>query len=552
MKEETLTGLIAFILITAIFVGGFWFLSHNNEESKNAETTQTNMPHQNVRSPAVAGTFYPADKNELTKAVDEFLARAQKIPPSPPFIKGGENVILGLVVPHAGYTYSGQVAAWGFKQLVDQNIDTVILIGNSHRAYFSGAAIYDKGYFKTPLGEVEVDAELAGKIMAENKNIKADMAAQASEHSLEVEVPFLQRVLPNFKIVPILMGNGDLEDVNPVREPCSLTVCADGNFKPPAVFSNGVKMLAQAISKNIAGQNVLVVASSDMSHYPPYERANYADKKTYEAILTGQVDKLESAIAQLEKENIANTQTFLCAKDAVEVLMMVMQNLGASDIKLLKYANSGDTTGDKNQVVGYGAIGFYGERSGGELSQAEQQRLLEIVRQSVEAYVKTGQAPAFSENSAALNQKLGVFVTIKKGGQLRGCIGNFPPQEAGQTPDSNLLLWQNVVKMAIAAATQDPRFSPVSADELNDLEYEVSVLSPLQKIDDWHEIQLGKHGVEIKKGNHNGVFLPQVATETGWDLDTFMGQLCSQKAGLPWDCWKDKETEIYTFTAQVF
>jgi hypothetical protein len=516
MKEGVLTGIITTILIAAILVGGIWFLSHNKKEESSIMSPKP-LKQQNVREPAVAGQFYPADAKELAREVDGFLSKAEKIPPSPPFIKGGLGGILGLVVPHAGYVYSGQVAAAGFKQLVNEDIETVILIGNSHRAYFDGAAVYDKGYFKTPLGEVEIDSVLAQKIIGENPKIKSDFSVHESEYSLEVEVPFLQKTLKNFKIVPILLGSGSSDDV---------------------------KILAQAISQNIKDKNVLVVASSDMSHYPPYEQAIYADKKIYEAILTGQVENLEKIIAQLEKENIANAQTFLCGKDAVEALMLVMQDLGAKDIKLLKYANSGDTAGDKAQVVGYSAIAFYGERSDFQLNQQEQQRLLEIARQTVESYVKTGQAPVFSENSPALNQKLGIFVTLKNNGQLRGCLGNF-------TGDTDEPLWCNVVKMAVAAASQDPRFLPVSAEELSHLEYEVSVLSPLKKISDWHEIQLGKHGVEIKKGMHSGVFLPQVATETGWDLETFMGQLCFQKAGLPQTCWQDKDTEIYTFTAQV-
>lgn len=466
--------------------------------------------HQNVRQPAVAGQFYPSDEKELAGQVDDFLAKASPEKPA--------GAILGLIVPHAGYQFSGQIAAHGFKQLQDQDIETVILIGNSHRAYFDGAAIYSQGYFKTPLGEVEIDSELAQAIIKENKRIKVDADAHTQEHSLEVEVPFLQRILKNFKLVPILMGSGSMEDV---------------------------KILAGAISKNIAGKNVLIIASSDMSHYPPYDRANYADKKTYQAILTGQADKLESAIAQLEQENIAGAQTFLCGKDAVEVLMLVMQDLEAKDIRLVKYANSGDTGGDKSQVVGYSAIGFYGGQPDLELNFQEQQRLLEIARQAVESYVKTGQAPAFSENTPALNQRLGAFVTLKKHGELRGCIGRF-------SGDQNPLLWQTVSQMATAAATQDNRFAPVSAAELPELEYEVSVLSPLKKINDWHEIQLGRHGVEIKKGVNSGVFLPQVAIETGWDMNTFMGQLCSQKAGLPWTCWQDKDTELYIFTAQVF
>jgi AmmeMemoRadiSam system protein B/AmmeMemoRadiSam system protein A len=510
VKEGILTTIISFILIVAILVGAIWFLSHNSKKEEEANMDEVKKEHQGVRHPAVAGQFYPADAKELANQVDGFLDKTEIVNP--------EKKVLGLVVPHAGYVYSGQVAAWGFGQLKDASIDTVILIGNSHRAYFDGAAVYEKGYFKTPLGEVEIDANLAQKIISENKIIKADVKPHKEEHSLEVEVPFLQRVLKNFKVVPILMGSGDLSDV---------------------------KILAQAISKNIIGKNIMVVASADMSHYPLYKDANYADKKTYEAILSGSVDNLENTITALEHENITNAQTFLCAKDAVEVLMLVMQDLGVKDIKLLKYLNSGDTAGDKSQVVGYSAIAFYGERLGGELSKTEEQKLLEIAKQTVEVYVKTGQTPDLTEANSILNQKLGVFVTLKKHGELRGCIGNF-------TGSVDWPLWQNVQKMAIAAATQDPRFLPITAGELPDLEYEVSVLSPLQKIDDWHKIQLGKHGVEIKSGLRSGVFLPQVAQETGWDLETFMGQLCSQKAGLPWDCWKNKDTEIYTFTAQVF
>jgi len=481
--------------------------------------SQNTNPYQNIREPAAAGQFYPVDKKELVQQIDDFLAM---VPP-----KKSAGAILGLIVPHAGYIYSGQIAAYGFSELAGQNINTVILIGNSHHAYFEGAAIYDRGYFKTPLGEVEIDADLAQKIISENKKIKADLGAHTAEHSLEVEIPFLQQTLKDFKLVPILMSEVDLE---------------------------GIKILVQAISRNIKDKNVLVVASSDMSHYPSYERANYADQKTCEAILTGKIEKLESALAKLENEQIIGAQTFLCAKEAVEVLMLLMRDLGGGDIKLLKYANSGDVAvapynkkQDKSQVVGYSAIAFYSQRFSPELNRQEQRRLLEITKQSVETYVKTGQSPVFLENVPAFNQKLGVFVTLKKQGQLRGCIGCFGS-------DDNLPLYQTASRMAIAAAVGDPRFMPVTADELASLSYEISVLSPLKKISDWRQIELGKHGVEVRKGSRSGVFLPQVAAETGWDLETFLGQLCFKKAGLDWDSWsgKDKDVELYTFTAQVF
>jgi len=509
MKEGTLSAVISFLIITAILIGGIWFLTHNvnKEETKmNSQDSQS----KKVREPVVAGQYYPADGEALAQQVDGFLAKAAKIKI--------EGRVLGLIAPHAGYEFSGQVAATAFAQLEGEEIETVILLGNSHHQYFEGAAVYPGGYFKTPLGEVEVDADLAKKIIDSSGVIKADVAPHDVEQILEVEIPFLQRTLKKFKIVPILFGN-----------------------TPGSV----AEIVAQAISQNINGKNVLVVASSDMSHYPPYEKANYADKKTLEAILTGEVKNLEITITQMEKEKITNTQTFLCSVDAVKALMIVMKNLGAQDIKLLKYANSGDVaSGDKSQVVGYGAMAFYGQRPAGELSSAEQERLISIARQTVTAYATLGRAPALEEKSIALNQKLGVFVTLKKNNQLRGCIGVF-------TGENSLPLWQAVAEMAKAAAFNDPRFSPVKADELKDLAYEVSVLSPLERINDWRQIELGKHGVEIKKGTSSGVFLPQVATETGWDLETFLGQLCSQKAGLPWDCWKDKETDIYTFTAQI-
>ncbi|MDP2918208.1 MAG: AmmeMemoRadiSam system protein B [bacterium] len=443
----------------------------------------------NAREPFAAGQFYPDGKEELLNQVNGFLAEAQKAG------DGNEGALLGLVVPHAGYVFSGSVAAAGFKQIEGKNIETIILIGNSHRAYFEGAAVYTKGYFKTPLGEVEIDAELAGKIIAENKIIKADASAHEKEHSLEVEVPFLQRTLKNFKLMPILMGNGDR-----------------GN----------AEILAKAVSKNIAGKNV------------------------YEAILTGEVENLRTAVAELHKENIPDAQTFLCGEAAVETLMFIMRDLGAGKIKLLKYANSGDSAfGDKSQVVGYTAIGFYGNRRGAELNFQEQEQLLEIARKSIESFVETGKIPEFTVKTAVLNQKLGAFVTLEEYEQLRGCIGHF-------TGDAGLPLWQTVREMAVAAASEDPRFMPVQTKELPELKYEISVLGPLEKIDDWRRIEIGKHGVQIRKGFKGGVFLPQVATENNWGREEFLENLCGLKAGLPKDCYKDKDTEIYVFTAQVF
>lgn len=186
----------------------------------------------------------------------------------------------------------------------------------------------------------------------------------------------------------------------------------------------------------------------------------------------------------------------------------------------------------------------FGERRGNLLNKDEKEKLLEIAQTSVETFIREGKAPEFQIENPILNQNLGAFVTLKKDGQLRGCIGRFSP--------TDIPLYQVVSQMAISAATQDRRFYPVTNSELEDLKYEISVLSVLEKIENWREIEVGKHGVQIRKGLRSGVFLPQVATENNWDLEKFMGELCFQKVGLEWDCWKREDVELYTFTAQVF
>ena len=462
-----------------------------------------------IREPTVAGEFYPEDKIQLSALIDNFLEKA-----SLPEVKGE---VIALIVPHAGYQFSGEVAAHAFKTLEGEQVDTVIIVGNSHHERFDGVSVFPKGVYKIPLGEVEIDSDLAQRIIQESDRIFFRESAHQLEHSIEVEIPFLQKTLKHFKIVPILFGNSQKDDW---------------------------KILGDAILKHIKGKNAILIASSDLSHYPPYEVAKYADKKTIDAILTGDIEHFEKTIQELQQENLPNAVTFACGSDAIKTVMYVARQLGASEIKLLKYANSGDSTGDKNRVVGYSAIGFFAERRDHLLNKKEQERLLQIARESVETYIKEGKIPEFSEDNPMLNQKLGAFVTIKKHGKLRGCIGEFSPTKEP--------LYKVVSKMAIAAATKDIRFSPVKEEELDELEYEVSVLSEPQKIDNWRKIELGKQGVIIRQSLNQGVFLPQVADETGWSLEKFLSELCFQKAGLPPDCYKDKNTEIYTFTAKVF
>lgn len=462
-----------------------------------------------IRQPAVAGQFYPAVPQELENQIEQFLEKTNPVKT--------EGEISALILPHAGYQFSGGTAAHGFEKLIGEEIDTVILIGSSHYERFEGISVFPEGFFKTPLGDAEIDSELAEKIIKEDERISFVETAHIKEHSLEVELPFLQKVLRNFKIVPIIFGS---------------------------VSESDYQILARAILKNIKDKNVLLIASSDFSHYPAYEDAEYADGKVIEAILTGQVGNLSETVESLENQKIPGAVTFACGIDAIKTVMEVEKQLGANEIKLLNYANSGDVSGDQSRVVGYAAIGFFGERRGILLNKSERKKLLEIARISVESFIEDGQIPEFQIGESMLNQKLGAFVTLKKDGRLRGCIGRFSP--------TDIPLYQVVSRMAVASATEDRRFYPVAKDELDELHYEISVLSNLEKIDDWRKIEIGKHGVQIVSGSKSGVFLPQVAVENNWNLEKFLEELCFQKVGLSPDCWKREDIELYVFTAQVF
>jgi len=494
---------ILFFTIFILLIVGAALIFDKNKSMKKDNQGAIKQDNKLIREPVVAGSFYPGDKAALSKMIDGFFEKADLLK-----IDGSINAI---IVPHAGYVYSGQVAAYAYKALIGEKIDTVILIGNSHQEYFDGASVFAKGYFRTPLGDIEIDEDFAKKLMDSSDKIYFKESAHQQEHSLEVQLPFLQKVLKDFKVVPIILGNK----------------------------SDSVDILINAL-KNLINEKTLIVVSSDLSHYPKYEDAKYSDNKVIEAILTGKRENLVKTIADLKRQGINNLQTCACGQDAIEVVMGL---LGGAEIKLLKYANSGDITGEKSQVVGYASIVFVVPSTSSGLLLKQQQRLLEIAKQAVENYVKKEKTIKIEENNESLNEPLGVFVTLKKNEELRGCIGTFEPK----TP-----LYENVIEMAIAAATQDPRFNPVKEDELKDLEYEISVLSPLKKVDSYKDVEIGKHGVQIKKGSRSGVFLPQVATENNWGRDEFLSILCSQKAGLPSDCWKDSETEIYVFTAQVF
>ncbi|MFH1523326.1 MAG: AmmeMemoRadiSam system protein B [Patescibacteria group bacterium] len=501
--------------------------------------------YNNIRPAMTAGQYYPGEASRLEFKIDNYLKSTSPTHPLTPSQEG--NMVKAIIVPHAGYDFSGQVAAYGYKLLEGKKINTVVIICNSHASYFKGTAVDEHDAWQTPLGLVEVDQELSKKFVDNYDSINFNSEPfNEPDQTLEVQVPFLQTVIKNdFKILPIFFGNEDPSPTLPLQR-------GGGEAS--------YKELAKALADNL-GEDDLIVVSTDMSHYPAYEDAKRVDLETLEMIKTADVSKLEAHISEVESENIANEQTLLCGVDGVKTVMELSNLMKWDKIEVLKYANSGDVEiGDKGSVVGYGAVSFIkikttpspsllkegnAKNVAGELDNHQKKELLKIARETVESFVKDGKTPEFDISDERLNAKEGAFVTLHKDGQLRGCIGQIVPSEEP--------LWQVVQDMAIAACSEDNRFSPVSEKELDKLDYEVSVLSVPEPIDDWQKIELGKHGVIVKKGMHSGVFLPQVATETGWTREEFLSQLCWQKAGLAPDCYKnDPEVELLVYTAQVF
>ena len=512
-KYFLLIATTAALVVGGIFVYESWEqVPTSPEELSSVAGTKTE--EKIVKKPAAAGTFYPENKEELAAQVDELLANVpENFTRLNATAFGGPKI---LIVPHAGYRFSGAAAAQGFAEIKDREYSTVVLIGNSHHYQFDGAAVYTEGLFETPLGQVPIDETLAKKLINESTLIFSRPQHHDKEHSLEVEVPFLQKTLKDFQIIPIMLGDQTTETA---------------------------KALAAALAKRL-DPYTLIVISTDLSHYPNYEDAKKSDQQIIDSILENDLEKFSTLVETLPQSGIPNLQTAACGAGAVKTGLILSESLGISEIELLQYANSGDLPeADKSRVVGYAAITFYGERFGAELRDEEKKELLEISRHTLDTFLETEQTPKMEVENKFLEIPLGAFVTLRKNGALRGCIGSFEPEES---------LWQVVQEMTVAAATKDRRFTPVESEELDQIEIEISVLSPRRRISDPQNIEVGKHGVSMTKGGRHGVFLPQVATENNWSLEKFLGELCTQKIRLSPTCWQDPTTQISVFTAQIF
>jgi len=501
-----------FLFVVTLALSLLLYTSANTPDA--AAMEGKSMSLEQIRESVIAGSWYPGNASRLQQDIQAYLRQAS--------VGDFKRELIALISPHAGYRYSGQVAAYAYKILEKQKFATVVVIAPSHRSYFKGVSVYDRGGYRTPLGVVPLDREFISALKEREGRIRYVPEAHAEEHSLEIQLPFLQVLLPDFKLVPLVMGTQDF------------VTC---------------QWLAEAVSDCIKKSgSTLVVASSDLSHFHPYQQA----KKLDQVVL----DKIGEFDPRGLSDSLATGKCEACGGGPMATAMLIARRLGANHSQVLHYANSGDVTGDHSGVVGYVAAAVWGDPQVAKGKDPQDQRvgidlgltaedkneLLKIARDVVECHCRGEKPVKPVVDSSTLREPRGAFVTLHKNGKLRGCIGQIRAQKP---------LIETIAEMAEAAAFRDPRFPPVTSEELDQLEYEISVLTPLRRIKDVEEIKVGIHGIYMKRGGLSGLLLPQVATDWGWDRTTFLEHTCT-KAGLPEDAWRDKKTEIYIFSADVF
>ena len=479
--------------------------------SYNSRAQQTAAPGD--RQPAFAGTFYPASKAALESQLQELFRNARPVD-----LKGRVQT---LIVPHAGYEYSGVVAASGYKSIpADTPYKNIFIIASSHREQFNGVSIYPSGNYITPLGKVKVNEEITSALINDNKNISYNGLAHDREHSIEVQIPYLQY---HFKevppIVPLVMGNSSL---------------------------SSARELATALMPYFTPDNLFII-SSDFSHYPSYKDAVRVDHLTADAILTKNPEVFYNSLRNTSNEQVRNLITPACGWSSIMTMLYMADRREELELEPVTYGNSGDSSvGDKERVVGYWAIAGYEvtpEETPFTLDSKDKEQLLDISKSTLETYISKGKLyeVAVKNLSDALKRPAGAFVSLYMGDRLRGCIGNFSPGKP---------LYAVVQEMTIAAATHDNRFAPVESTELPYVSIEISVLTPLKKITSIDEFQLGRQGIYMKKDGRSGTYLPQVAEETGWSKEEFLGHCAREKAGIGWDGWKN--ADLYVYEAIVF
>ncbi|MDI6815500.1 MAG: AmmeMemoRadiSam system protein B [Dehalococcoidales bacterium] len=417
-----------------------------------------------IRNPVVSGQFYPASASQLKAMIEGFIDE-----------KVVKEEVIGLISPHAGYIYSGPVAGAVISKIRFK--DTFIILGPNHTGRGKPLSIMTQGVWKTPLGEVEIDSELGKQILATSNYLAEDHVAHQYEHSIEVQLPFLQYLKRDIKIVPIMLA-----------------------YSTGATYKEIGKELAKAIKE--LNKEVVIIASSDMTHYEPQESARRKDTQAIDAILDLNEDELLKRVDELKIS--------MCGYAPAVSLVSAAKELGATGTELVKYQTSGDTTGDYSAVVGYAGIIIKGMHP-----------LARLAKKTVETYVKEGKTPQPEELTPEMKERAGVFVSIHKLGELRGCIGTFEPTKHNVA--------EEIITNAISSATRDPRFPPITPSELKDLSYSVDILTTPEPIPSKDQLDPKKYGVIVQAGWRRGLLLPDLE---GVDTVDYQIEICRQKAGI--------------------
>jgi AmmeMemoRadiSam system protein B/AmmeMemoRadiSam system protein A len=512
--------LIAFICVLHLFSETGCARKTPGPANEPAQSTTTKPLTQNkmVLRSSIAGSWYPSDPETLNKQIDELFKKAGAKP---------LNDVIALISPHAGYQYSGLTAVMGIKSTA-KNYKRIIVIGPSHRVPMEEVlSVPRETCYQTPLGEIKLDTEFISELL-KYPMFQNTPDAQEYEHSVQIQIPLLQHIQKNFKLVPIVAGH------------CSPTTIAK----------------AANILKTFVNEGTLVVASSDFTHYG----TNYGYIPFRENI-PEQIKKLDMGsyeyIAKLDSngflEYIDKTDITICGSVPVAILLSML-GPGAK-AELLNYTTSGELTGDFTNSVSYFSIAFCGawQKSAhnepppalSELTDQEKEQLLVLARKTILYALANRRIPDISQLAVTPTDTMKIpraaFVTLKKNSQLRGCIGDVFPKRP---------LYKSVIINAVNAGFNDPRFAPLTAAECNDIKIEISALTVPTPIGSADQIRISIDGVVLNKDGRSALFLPQVAPEQGWDLNQMLANL-SVKAGLPADGWKEGAT-FQVFQAVVF
>ena len=514
LNTVTAVLLVAAALLTTPIPGGAFSL--------NPAAMSRYPQSKKVRKPAVEGSFYPSSAMEIQSMTKTWFQPADTADAAPQ----------AVIVPHAGYVFSGEVAARAFSRIPrGKKYKRIFLLGPSHRVGFSGASVDTMYSFaETPLGQVAIDTELGGELIRKGDGVFTFRSnAHEGEHCLEVQLPLLQMAMTDLPpVVPIVIGTERL----PVLE-----------------------KIAEVLEPYFNKENLFVI-SSDFSHYPSYDDAKASDLYLAEAISSGGLGKFLQALRSIDRRGFAGQDTAACGACAIAVLLSMMDSQGRDGFltEHLMYRNSGDSPyGDKDRVVGYNAFSVTRidrpekKHAGGDdaahlfhFSEEEKAGMIAAARSSIYSALRLDFVGDDSPVGILKEKGYGGFVTLYLDGRLRGCIGRFSSSET---------LHATIREMARSAAFSDPRFNSLTRNEALRVEIEVSVLSPLKKIESIDEFKLGRDGIYMIKGARHGTFLPQVAEETGWNTEEFLGHCARDKAGIGWSGWKD--ADLYTYQTEI-